>query len=119
MNPFRQMCSDNAGEINVLQGNIAFALGCVRAGIHSVDGYPGTPSTEVLDKGLSYARDLIDANWSVNEAVSAGVGHGHSLAGRDCVVTLKIPGLFQAADVVTSASQFTQKRGALIYYLAS
>ncbi|MBU2455389.1 MAG: 2-oxoacid:acceptor oxidoreductase family protein [Proteobacteria bacterium] len=110
---------DDAGKTVVLQGNIAFALGCVRAGIHSVDGYPGTPSTEVLDKGLSNVKDLIDANWSVNEAVSAGVGHGHSLAGRDCVVTLKIPGLFQAADVVTSVSQFTRKRGALIYYLAS
>lgn len=110
---------DDAGKTNVLQGNIAFALGCVRAGIHSVDGYPGTPSTEVIDKGLSNAKDLIDVNWSVNEAVSAGTGHGHSLAGRDCVVTLKIPGLFQAADVVTSASQFTQKRGALIYFLAT
>ncbi len=119
MNPFKQMCLDDAGKTNVLQGNIAFAVGCVRAGIHSVDGYPGTPSTEVLDKGLSNAKDLIDANWSVNEAVSAGVGHGHTLAGFDCVVTMKIPGLFQAADVVTSASQFTNKRGALIYYLAS
>lgn len=119
MNPFKKMCIDNAGNTTVLQGNIAFALGCVRAGIHCVDGYPGTPSTEVIDKGLSNAKDLINANWSVNEAVSAGVGHGHSLAGRDCVVTFKIPGLFQAADVVTSASQFTQKRGALIYYLAS
>lgn len=119
MNPFKKMCLDDAGSTNVLQGNIAFALGCVRAGIHSVDGYPGTPSTEVLDKGLSNAGDLIDANWSVNEAVSAGVGHGHTLAGYDCVVTMKIPGLFQAADVVTSASQFTGRRGALIYYLAS
>ncbi len=119
MNDFRKMCLDDTGKTNVLQGNIAFAVGCVRAGIHSVDGYPGTQSTKVIDKGLSNVKDLIDANWSVNEAVSAGVGHGHTLAGRDCVVTMKIPGLFQAADVVTSASQFTSKRGALIYYLAS
>jgi hypothetical protein len=27
----------------VLQGNIAFAVGCVRSGIHSADGYPGPP----------------------------------------------------------------------------
>jgi indolepyruvate ferredoxin oxidoreductase alpha subunit len=119
MNPFKQMCIDDAGKSNVLQGNIAFAVGCVRAGIHHVDGYPGTPSTEVIDKGLSNAKELIDVNWSVNEAVSAGVGHGHSLAGRDCVVTMKIPGLFQAADVVSSISQFTQKRGGLVYYLAT
>jgi len=119
MNAIRQLCIADSGESTVLQGNIAFAVGCVRAGIHSVDGYPGTPSTEVIDKGLSAVPDLINANWSVNEAVAAGVGHGHSLAGRDCVVTMKIPGMVQAGDVVTSASQFTLPRGALIYYLAS
>ena len=113
------MCEEPTGGSFVLQGNIAFALGCVRGGIHHVDGYPGTPSTEVIDKGLSQAKDLIGVNWSVNEAVSVGVGHGHSMAGRDCVVTFKIPGLFQAADVVTSVSQFTGERGALVYYLAS
>ncbi len=79
----------------------------MRAGIHSADGYPGTPSTEVIDKGFAAVPDLINANWSVNEAVAAGVGHGHLLAGRDCVVTMKIPGMFQAGDVLTSASQFT------------
>lgn len=119
MNTIRQLCLADAGESTILQGNIAFAVGCVRAGIHSVDGYPGTPSTEVIDKGLSAVPDLINANWSVNEAVAAGVGHGHSLAGRDCVVTMKIPGMFQAGDVLTSASQFTLPRGALIYYIAS
>ncbi len=119
MNPIKQMCTDESGKTHVLQGNIAFAVGCVRAGIHAVDGYPGTPSTEVIDKGLSHVKDLISANWSVNEAVSAGVGHGHSLAGQDCVVTMKIPGFFQAGDVVTSVSHFTQPRGALIYFLAS
>ncbi len=119
MNPFKKICLDDAGQPHVLQGNIAFAAGCIRAGIHAIDGYPGTPSTEVIDKGIFHAKELINANWSVNEAVSAGVGHGYTLAGRDCVVTMKIPGLFQAADVVTSASQFTAPRGALIYYLAS
>ena len=119
MNSIKQMCMDENNTTHVLQGNIAFAVGCVRSGIHAVDGYPGTPSTEVIDKGLSNVKDLIDVNWSVNEAVAAGVGHGHSLAGHDCVVTMKIPGLFQAADVVSSASQFTQPRGGLVYYLAS
>ena len=119
MSSFKEMCTQAPGTPHVLQGNIAFALGCVRGGIHHVDGYPGTPSTEVIDKGLIQAKELIGVNWSVNEAVSAGVGHGHSMAGQDCVVTLKIPGLFQAADVVTSASQFTGERGALVYYLAA
>jgi indolepyruvate ferredoxin oxidoreductase alpha subunit len=118
-NNIRALCQADAGTAEVLQGNIAFAVGCVRSGIHSADGYPGTPSTEVIDRGLSQVQDMITVGWSVNEAVAAGVGLGHTLAGRDAVVTMKIPGLFQAGDIFTSASFFTQPRGALVYYIAT
>ena len=118
-NKIKDLCRAETGKSEVLQGNIAFAVGCVRSGIHSVDGYPGTPSTEVIDRGLSQVQDMINVGWSVNEAVAVGVGLGHSLAGRDAVVTMKIPGLFQAGDLVTSASFFTEPRGALVYYVAS
>jgi len=118
-NPFRELCTAQSGSQEVLQGNIAFAVGCVRSGIHSVDGYPGTPSTEVIDRGLSQVQDLISVGWSVNEAVAVGVAFGQTLAGNDSVVTMKIPGLFQAGDVFTSSSFFTDKRGALVYFIAS
>ncbi|MEI6290848.1 MAG: thiamine pyrophosphate-dependent enzyme, partial [Chloroflexota bacterium] len=118
-NIVRQLCEAPTGQAEVLQGNMAFAAGCVRGGVHAVDGYPGTPSTEVIDKGLSQVQDLIKVGWSVNEAVAAGVGHGHSMAGSDCVVTMKIPGLFQAGDIFTSGALFNQERGALVYYIAS
>jgi indolepyruvate ferredoxin oxidoreductase alpha subunit len=119
MNAVKALCAGESGKGVVVQGNMAFAVGCVRAGIHAADGYPGTPSTEVIDKGLSQVQDLITVGWSVNEAVAAGVGFGHTLAGSDCVVTMKIPGLFQAADVITSAAFYTGQRGSLIYYIAS
>ncbi len=115
----REWCEAPAGQVEILQGNMAFAVGCVRSGLHAADGYPGTPSSEVIDKGLSKVQDLIKVGWSVNEAVAAGVGHGHTLAGRDCVVTMKIPGLFQAADIFSSGALFNQPRGALVYYIAS
>ena len=118
-NKIKELCRAEAGRAEVLQGNIAFAVGCVRSGIHAVDGYPGTPSTEVIDRGLSQVQDMITVGWSVNEAVAVGVGLGHTLAGRDAVVTMKIPGLFQAGDLFTSASFFTDPRGALVYYIAS
>ncbi len=118
-NEMKTMCTDEAGKEVVLQGNIAFAVGCVRSGIHGADGYPGTPSTEVIDRGLSQVQDMIHVGWSVNEAVAAGVGFGYTLAGADAVVTMKIPGLFQAGDLFTSASFFYDKRGALIYFIAS
>jgi indolepyruvate ferredoxin oxidoreductase alpha subunit len=118
-NKIRDLCQAEAGKAEVLQGNIAFAVGCVRSGIHSVDGYPGTPNTEVIDRGLSQVQDMIEVGWSVNEVVAIGVGLEHSLAGRDTVVTLKIPGLFQGGDLFTSAAFFTDPRGALVYYIAS
>ncbi|HWQ09387.1 MAG TPA: 2-oxoacid:acceptor oxidoreductase family protein [Holophaga sp.] len=118
-NLVKQLCQAPTGQPEVLQGNIAFAVGCVRGGIHCADGYPGTPSSEVIDKGLSEVQDLIKVGWSVNEAVAAGVGVGHSIAGSDCVVTMKIPGLFQAADIFTSGSVWSHARGALVYYVAS
>lgn len=114
-----QLCEAPSGQKEVLQGNIAFAVGCVRGGIHAADGYPGTPSSEVIDRGLGQVQDLIKVGWSVNEAVASAVGHGHSLAGRDCVVTMKIPGLYQASDIFTSGALFSQERGTLIYYVAS
>jgi indolepyruvate ferredoxin oxidoreductase, alpha subunit len=115
----RALCEAPAGKTEILQGNIAFAVGCVRGGVHAADGYPGTPSSEVIDRGLSQVQDLIHVNWSVNEAVASGVGMGHTLAGRDCVVTMKIPGLFQAGDIFTSGALFAKERGALVYYIAS
>lgn len=117
--PMRRLCEEVAGQAEVLQGNMAFAAGCVRAGIHAVDGYPGTPSTEVIDKGLAEVQDLLHVGWSVNEAVAAAVGAGHTYAGSDCVVTMKIPGLFQACDIFTSIAPYTAPRGALIFYVAS
>ena len=118
-NSMRKLCTAPSGQAEVLQGNIAFAAGCVRGGLHAADGYPGTPSSEVIDRGLSQVQDLIKVNWSVNEAVASAVGHGHSMAGRDCVVTMKIPGLYQAGDIFTSGALFVQERGALVYYVAS
>ncbi len=49
----RDLCEAPAGKTEILQGNIAFAVGCVRGGVHAADGYPGTPSSEVIDRGLS------------------------------------------------------------------
>ena len=118
-NKIKELCLAEAGRTEVLQGNIAFAVGCVRAGIHAAEGYPGTPSTEVIDRGLSQVQDMITVGWSVNEAVAVATGFGHTLAGHDAVVTMKIPGLFQAGDVFTSSSFYHQPRGALIYFIAS
>ena len=98
----------------ILQGNTAFALGVIHAGYHAATGYPGTPSTEVIDKSLASVQDKILVDWSVNEAVAVSVGLGHSMAGMDTLVTMKIPGVFQAGDAITTTAFFSGEAGALV-----
>jgi len=115
----RELLSAEAQLPVVLQGNIAFALGCARGGIHVADGYPGTPSTEVIDKGLRHLQHHMRVGWSVNEATAVALAFGATMVGDDAVVTLKIPGLFQAADVVATTAAYTAPRGGMVLYIAS
>jgi hypothetical protein len=55
-----QLADAVPGESVVLQGNLAFALGCARGGIEVADGYPGTPSTAVIRMGLRFWQAAID-----------------------------------------------------------
>ncbi|MBN2358222.1 MAG: pyruvate ferredoxin oxidoreductase, partial [Deltaproteobacteria bacterium] len=118
-NRFVELCDAEAGTRVVLQGNLAFAVGCARGGLHGADGYPGTPSTEVIDKGLCHVQDRMTVGWSVNEATAVNVGLGFTMAGGDMVVTMKVPGLFQAADALATLANFTAPRGGLVLFVAS
>lgn len=119
MSKFRKAVDSLPGSRHILEGNIAFALGVVHAGYHAADGYPGTPSTEVIDKGLAFVQDRLKVGWSVNEAVAVGVGIGHAIAGFDTVVTMKIPGVFQGGDVISTSAFYTAEAGALVLYVAT
>ncbi|TSA24431.1 MAG: pyruvate ferredoxin oxidoreductase [Bacteroidetes bacterium] len=114
MAEFRDIINAPPNSKLILQGNTAFALGVIHAGYHAATGYPGTPSTEVIDKSLATVQDRILVGWSVNEAVAVSVGLGHAMAGMDALVTMKIPGLFQAGDAVTTTAFFSGDAGALV-----
>ncbi len=116
MPKFKEIIDAPANSKFILQGNTAFALGVIHAGYHAADGYPGTPSTEVIDKSLAHVQDRIQVGWSVNEAVAVSVALGHALAGCDTLVTMKIPGVFQAADAITTSAFFTGSAGALVIF---
>jgi indolepyruvate ferredoxin oxidoreductase alpha subunit len=119
MSQFKDIAASPPGSKFILQGNTAFALGVVHAGFHAADGYPGTPSTEVIDKALAHVQDRIEVGWSVNEAVAVGLGVGRAIAGFDCVVTMKIPGVFQAGDVISTSAFYPVQAGALVIYAAT
>ena len=52
----------------LLLGNEAIARGAWEAGVKFAAGYPGTPSTEILENLAKYPE--VDAQWSTNEKVA-------------------------------------------------
>jgi indolepyruvate ferredoxin oxidoreductase alpha subunit len=89
-------------------GNQALALGALKAGVSIVSGYPGTPSTEVLETIAAEvaARGLTDVHveWSTNEKTALEVGAGAAFAGARALVTMKQVGLNVASDALMSLS---------------
>ncbi len=79
-----------------LSGNEALAHGAVRAGVRFACGYPGTPSTEIIETLATLQG--VHAEWSVNEKVAMETAVGASLAGVRSLVTMKHVGLNVAAD---------------------
>ncbi len=86
----------------LLSGNEAVARGAVEAGVLVAAGYPGTPSTEILESIAG--RDDIDVRWSPNEKVALDVALGASLGGVRALATMKHVGLNVAADTFITAA---------------
>lgn len=99
-------------EKKLLSGNEAIALGAYQAGATVGVGYPGTPSTEILENYCKY--DNVYAEWSVNEKVALEVGIGASLSGARTLVTMKHVGVNVAADPLFTLSYMGVKGGLVI-----
>ena len=86
-----------------LMGNEAMALGALAAGVNVVAGYPGTPSTEVLETVAKHnAKGRVHVEWSTNEKAAMEVGAGAAYSGARVLVTMKQVGLNVAADPLMS-----------------
>ncbi|HBI38596.1 MAG: hypothetical protein A2015_16925 [Spirochaetes bacterium GWF1_31_7] len=99
-------------ETLLLSGNEAIALGAYEAGVKVGVGYPGTPSTEILEN-LKEHKDVY-TEWSVNEKVALEVGIGASLGGARTLVTMKHVGVNVAADPLFTVSYMGVKGGLVI-----
>ena len=96
----------------LLSGNEAIARGAYEAGITFASAYPGTPSTEILENVVRY-KDVIHAQWGVNEKTAMEEALGASFTGARAMVAMKHVGLNVAADPLFSAS-YIGATGALI-----
>ena len=83
------------GKRILLSGDEAIALAALDAGVALGTGYPGTPSTEILEH---FSKIGGHAQWAPNEKVALEVAIGVAYANARALVTMKHVGLNVAAD---------------------
>ena len=99
----------------MVMGNQAIALGALKAGVNLVAGYPGTPSSEIIEFISKYKNKTgTYVEWSVNEKAAVEVAAGASYAGSRTLVTMKQVGLNVASDPVMCLSYVGVKGGMVI-----
>ena len=91
---------------SVLLGDEALALGAVHAGLSCGFGYPGTPSTEILEFLIdNYEKNGGPlAQWCTNEKTAYESALGASFVGKRTIVTMKHVGLNACADAFMNSS---------------
>jgi indolepyruvate ferredoxin oxidoreductase alpha subunit len=95
---------------SLLSGDEAVAMAAFDAGVTLGTGYPGTPSTEILETFETLGGR---AQWAPNEKVALEVGIGVSFAGARALVTMKHVGLNVAADPLFTVA-YIRLDGALV-----
>jgi len=94
----------------LLSGNEAVALAARHGRVILGTGYPGTPSTEILE---AFSQLGGRAQWAPNEKVALEVGLGVGFTNSRALVTMKHVGLNVAADPLFTAT-YTGVSGALL-----
>ncbi len=99
-----------------MQGNEAIATAAIHAGISSAYGYPGTPSTEVIEFLIKQKTQLgfPHAAWCANEKTAYEQGLGVALVGKRALVSMKHVGLNVAADPFLSSTVVSIHGGLVI-----
>lgn len=97
-----------------LMGNQAMAYAAYVSGVNVAAGYPGTPSTEILETLTKIKDPDVYVEWSTNEKAALEVAAGASMAGARTLVTMKQVGLNVASDPLMSLAYLGVKGGMVI-----
>ena len=83
----------------LFMGNEAIARGALEAGLSVAAGYPGTPSSEIIESLAGVARERkLYVEWSTNEKVALEVAAAASFAGLRSMCVMKQNGVNVASD---------------------
>lgn len=97
-----------------VMGNGAIALGALSAGVNLVAGYPGTPSSEIIETVAKYPHEGTYVEWSVNEKAAMEVASAAAYCGARAMVTMKQVGLNVASDPLMSLAYVGVKGGMVV-----
>ena len=96
---------DRAGLELLLMGNEAIARGALEAGVRVAAGYPGTPSSEIIETLSRFAGEgRLYVEWSTNEKVALEVAAAASFAGLRSLCVMKQNGVNVASDFLLHLS---------------
>ena len=96
-------------------GNEAIAFAAIAAGVNVACGYPGTPSTEIVETiARNNPAGAIHVEWSTNEKAALEVAAGASYAGARVIMTCKQVGMNVASDPLMSLAYVGVKGGLVI-----
>ena len=103
----------------LLMGNEAFAHAALEAGVNVVAGYPGTPSSELVETvaklhAAGAARD-VHVEWSTNEKAALELLAGASYGGARVLFTCKQVGLNVASDALMSLNYVGVGGGCVLF----
>lgn len=107
---------DQPGLRAVLIGNEAVARGAIEAAAQVVAGYPGTPSSEVIETLSLVAKDFgMHVEWSVNEKVALDVAVGAAIVGARAMATMKNAGTNWVMDMFATVVYGGVSGGLVVY----
>ena len=105
----------------LLMGNEAFAHAALEAGVRVVAGYPGTPSSELVEtvarRHAQGAAHGVHVEWSTNEKAALEVLAGAAYCGARTLFTCKMVGLNVASDALLSLN-YVGVRGGTVLFVA-
>ena len=102
-----------------LTGNEAFAHAALEAGVRVCAGYPGTPSSEVIEtvakEHAAGRAEGVHVEWSTNEKAALELLAGAAYSGARTLYTCKQVGLNVASDALMSLNYVGVKGGIVLY----
>jgi indolepyruvate ferredoxin oxidoreductase alpha subunit len=95
-------------------GNEAIARGALEAGVSVATGYPGTPSSEIIETLARVSKEQnLYVEWSVNEKVAMEVAAAASFAGLRSLCVMKQNGVNVGSDFLLHLAM-TGVRGGMV-----